>query len=181
VLYSNGTLILTPIKVDGRQIYSEPCKYKMSIYTRYNQTETYKVGIHLVYRAVPAVEVANGYPPHPPTVVRNSYGRTSRKETTQPLPVRRRANEPHVPGVQPATNATYFDSEPSLDGDRGRKSKSNFRKEDQTQAGTAWRLQECRRYQHRPCVVARSRIDESWARWVSLRLGNATAVCRVVG
>ncbi|KAF8541345.1 chaperone for protein-folding within the ER, fungal-domain-containing protein [Trichophaea hybrida] len=42
VLYSNGTIVLTPIKIDGRQIYSDPCQYKMSIYTRYNQTETYK-------------------------------------------------------------------------------------------------------------------------------------------
>ncbi|KAH9845110.1 protein rot1-like [Teratosphaeria destructans] len=36
---SNGSLILTPIAVDGRQLLSQPCTYKQSIYTRYNQSE----------------------------------------------------------------------------------------------------------------------------------------------
>lgn len=35
----NGSLTLTPIAVDGRQLLSEPCKYETGIYTRYNQTE----------------------------------------------------------------------------------------------------------------------------------------------
>ncbi|KAI5776359.1 chaperone for protein-folding within the ER, fungal-domain-containing protein [Geopyxis carbonaria] len=41
-IYNNGSLILTPIKVDGRQLYSDPCSNSKSIYTRYNQTETFK-------------------------------------------------------------------------------------------------------------------------------------------
>lgn len=40
---SDGSLTLTPIKVDGRQLLSDPCKYTNSIYTRYNATEIYKV------------------------------------------------------------------------------------------------------------------------------------------
>ena len=40
---ATGSLILSPIKVDGRQLLSEPCTGKNSIYTRYNQTETYEV------------------------------------------------------------------------------------------------------------------------------------------
>lgn len=39
----NGTITMNPIKVDGRQLYSAPCKYDVSVYTRYNQTETMKV------------------------------------------------------------------------------------------------------------------------------------------
>jgi hypothetical protein len=46
----NGSLILTPIAVDGRQLLSTPCKYKNSIYTRWNVTEMFQVraplGIH---------------------------------------------------------------------------------------------------------------------------------------
>ncbi|USP73590.1 hypothetical protein yc1106_00864 [Curvularia clavata] len=38
---SNGSLVLTPIKVDGRQLFSDPCTYKYSIYTRYNTTELF--------------------------------------------------------------------------------------------------------------------------------------------
>lgn len=40
---STGSLILTPFSVDGRQLQSDPCSYKHSVYTRYNQTETIKV------------------------------------------------------------------------------------------------------------------------------------------
>jgi hypothetical protein len=39
---ANGSLILTPIKVDGRQLYSDPCQYKSAVYTRYNTTERFK-------------------------------------------------------------------------------------------------------------------------------------------
>ncbi|KAL2061804.1 hypothetical protein VTL71DRAFT_7182 [Oculimacula yallundae] len=36
----DGSLSLTPISVDGRQLKSKPCDGKTSLYTRYNQTET---------------------------------------------------------------------------------------------------------------------------------------------
>jgi hypothetical protein len=39
----DGTLTLSPIAVDGRQLLSKPCDYKNGIYTRYNQTERFKV------------------------------------------------------------------------------------------------------------------------------------------
>ena len=39
----NNTVTLNPIAVDGRQLQSDPCTYKNSIYTRYNQTENFKV------------------------------------------------------------------------------------------------------------------------------------------
>jgi hypothetical protein len=41
--FANGSLILKPIKVDGRQLFSDPCQYKNSVYTRYNTTELFKV------------------------------------------------------------------------------------------------------------------------------------------
>ncbi|EJS44165.1 rot1p [Saccharomyces arboricola H-6] len=52
----NGTLVLNPFQVDGRQLFSDPCTDDgVSTYSRYNQTETFKeytVGIdayHGVY------------------------------------------------------------------------------------------------------------------------------------
>ncbi|KAF1926450.1 uncharacterized protein M421DRAFT_422778 [Didymella exigua CBS 183.55] len=39
----DGSLELSPIKVDGRQMYSDPCAYKTSVYTRYNATEQFQV------------------------------------------------------------------------------------------------------------------------------------------
>lgn len=42
-IVDNGSLILRPIAVDGRQLLSDPCKYSNSIYTRFNATETYNV------------------------------------------------------------------------------------------------------------------------------------------
>lgn len=40
---TDGSLSLTPIAVDGRQLTSTPCQYSSSIYVRYNQTETFEV------------------------------------------------------------------------------------------------------------------------------------------
>ncbi|KAF3037685.1 Reversal of tor2 lethality [Didymella heteroderae] len=39
---TDGSLKLSPIKVDGRQMYSDPCAYKNSVYTRYNATEQFQ-------------------------------------------------------------------------------------------------------------------------------------------
>ena len=39
---SNGSLTLTPIAVDGRQLLSDPCTYSASVYTRYHQPELFK-------------------------------------------------------------------------------------------------------------------------------------------
>ncbi|KAF2705542.1 hypothetical protein K504DRAFT_387780 [Pleomassaria siparia CBS 279.74] len=38
---ANGSLVMTPIAVDGRQLYSDPCAYKTAIYTRYNASEMF--------------------------------------------------------------------------------------------------------------------------------------------
>lgn len=39
----NGSLVLVPIAVDGRQLYSDPCAYDEAVYTRYNQSEMFEV------------------------------------------------------------------------------------------------------------------------------------------
>jgi hypothetical protein len=38
---ANGSLVLTPFGVDGRQLLSNPCKFKSSFYTRYEQPELF--------------------------------------------------------------------------------------------------------------------------------------------
>ncbi|KAJ5169222.1 Protein r.t1.c1 [Penicillium canariense] len=42
VMLANGSLTLTPIAVDGRQLLSEPCRQGVSSYTRFNNTEKFK-------------------------------------------------------------------------------------------------------------------------------------------
>jgi hypothetical protein len=38
-LPGNGSILLQPIGVDGRQLVSSPCSYDESMYTRYEQPE----------------------------------------------------------------------------------------------------------------------------------------------
>lgn len=40
---NDGSLSLEPISIDGRQLLSKPCDYQNAIYTRYNQSELFKV------------------------------------------------------------------------------------------------------------------------------------------
>ncbi|TKA31381.1 hypothetical protein B0A50_02227 [Salinomyces thailandicus] len=42
VMNGTGSLILTPIAVDGRQLLSSPCDYDDGIYTRYNTSEVFE-------------------------------------------------------------------------------------------------------------------------------------------
>ncbi|KAL4784093.1 protein rot1 [Aspergillus varians] len=41
IIDDDGSLHLTPIAVDGRQLHSDPCSSSTGLYTRYNQTEKY--------------------------------------------------------------------------------------------------------------------------------------------
>jgi hypothetical protein len=41
--FSNGSLVLTPIREDGRQLMSDPCHYDSAVFTRYNQSEMFQV------------------------------------------------------------------------------------------------------------------------------------------
>ena len=42
-MFQNGSLLLDPIAVDGRQLVSDPCKLDIGMYSRYNQSELFKV------------------------------------------------------------------------------------------------------------------------------------------
>lgn len=44
-VFANGSLTLTPIAVDGRQLLSDPCRKDIAEYTRFNTTERFKVNI----------------------------------------------------------------------------------------------------------------------------------------
>ena len=44
---SNGSLVLSPFGVDGRQLLSNPCQFQNSIFTRYNQSELFRVSLAL--------------------------------------------------------------------------------------------------------------------------------------
>ena len=39
---SNGSLVLTPLAIDGRQLMSDPCNSKSSAYSRYNHSELFQ-------------------------------------------------------------------------------------------------------------------------------------------
>lgn len=41
-LPGDGSIVMTPFGVDGRQLTSTPCKYDQAVYIRYNQPETMK-------------------------------------------------------------------------------------------------------------------------------------------
>lgn len=45
---SNGSLVLTPFAVDGRQMITSPCKDKDAAYFRFNRTEIFQVCLRLL-------------------------------------------------------------------------------------------------------------------------------------
>jgi Chaperone for protein-folding within the ER, fungal len=68
-LPGNGSIVLEPFGVDGRQLVSNPCSYDQSIYTRYNQPElilSYQV-LTDPYHNVPRLNLAkfDGSPMNP--------------------------------------------------------------------------------------------------------------------
>lgn len=60
-LFRNGSLLLDPIAVDGRQLVSDPCKLDNGMYSRYNQTELFKVlsahNFHSCYIYIPLTTI----------------------------------------------------------------------------------------------------------------------------
>ncbi|PYI27447.1 hypothetical protein BP00DRAFT_429346 [Aspergillus indologenus CBS 114.80] len=66
---SDGSLVLTPIAVDGRQLVSDPCATPLTSYTRYNQTEEFKSFTISVdpYHDIPRLDLYahDGSPMHP--------------------------------------------------------------------------------------------------------------------
>lgn len=110
---ANGSLILTPFAVDGRQLLSDPCKYKNSVYTRYNQPEVFKV--RTILDAWPNLVARNRKLTNPrlPAALRGPPFRPlPRHPAPQPLQEGRLAHEPHVPRLQATADAADADDEP---------------------------------------------------------------------
>lgn len=53
-LQENGSLVLTPISSDGRQLMSDPCAGHHSTYTHYNQSVLFEVDTTPAFRYVTA-------------------------------------------------------------------------------------------------------------------------------
>lgn len=106
---ANGSLSLTPIGVDGRQLMSTPCDYDKGIYTRYNQSELFKVctstgkgkrcgSIVLNKMEKPAIPSSDGsIPQHRPT---------------ESLAIRRHADAASLRRLQASSDASYHDTQP---------------------------------------------------------------------
>lgn len=71
----NGSLILNPIAVDGRQLTSTPCTYSESVYERYDQPELFLSYEYLIdpYHNVPRLNLFqfNGAPMNPMFLLAN--------------------------------------------------------------------------------------------------------------
>ena len=104
---ANGSLSLTPFEVDGRQLLSDPCNYQNSIYTRYNQTELFKV-IHPSHQASPWNSELIVFLPD----LRSQDRRIQQKSAPQPLRLRRRSSKPYVPSLQTTANVAHSNPEP---------------------------------------------------------------------
>lgn len=121
VIYSNGSVVLTPFAVDGRQLLSEPCASDASVYTRYNQTETFEVlTIHctlldptpFTLTLALASSFCQVLTVIPATALRSPRRPLPQHPTPKHLRVRRHTNGPHVPGLLASTNASYNHPEP---------------------------------------------------------------------
>jgi hypothetical protein len=112
----NGSLVMVPIAVDGRQVYSDPCAYKNSIYTRYNASELFKVCplisnvLHFGGRQLTCVCSAE---------VRSSCRWLHQQNAPQPLQIRRLSPHPALPRIFTSKHAAYLDAEP-VDDEHGR-------------------------------------------------------------
>lgn len=91
---ADGSLHLTPIAVDGRQLLSDPCTEETGIYTRYNQTELYKVHLTLLYPRRAVVNTSSLSPLAPIHIIK-VHGSISTRSMARPclrciLPIGRR-------------------------------------------------------------------------------------------
>lgn len=99
--FQNGSLYLEPIRVDGRQLLSDPCSYKTSIYTRYNQSELFQVCNSLVelLRALSRHFIA----------LRGVHRSLSQHHAPEPLQIRRLPSNAALSCIQPSSNASHTD------------------------------------------------------------------------
>lgn len=116
---ANGSLILTPFAVDGRQLMSDPCKFNNAVYTRYNQPELFKVCIPIspqchLFLLIISLKILANERVHPPSfkALRSLHRPLPRHPPPQPLQARRLPNEPHVPRFPPTPDASHANHEP---------------------------------------------------------------------
>lgn len=117
VMNTTGSLILTPIAVDGRQLLSSPCQYKNSVYTRYNQSEVMAVSISIPEdRAEMVVGNRIWYGlltgSCDVTVLRSLHRPLPQHPPPRPPQIRQIPHEPHVPRLLSPSNAPHHDLEP---------------------------------------------------------------------
>ena len=89
---ANGSLTLTPIAVDGRQLLSNPCSYENAIFTRYNQTEVFVVRSTPNALSFSPSKSSTTYPTAEtnapfPAAIRNPQGPLPQCATPQPLQI----------------------------------------------------------------------------------------------
>ena len=103
---STGALILTPFGVDGRQLLSDPCSGRTSVYTRYVQKETFKVrrseAKMLRNWSLTLTEI---------TEVRSFDRRLQQRPTSQPVLIRWESFKSHVSCLQASSNAAHTNVE----------------------------------------------------------------------
>lgn len=102
---SNGSLVLNPFAVDGRQLMSDPCTYGNAVYTRYHQQEIFKVRLPLYSICVRQLTFRRA-------AIRSPHQPLRQGHPPQPLRLGRRPHEPNVPGLQTATDASDPDAQP---------------------------------------------------------------------
>lgn len=110
--FDNGSLILTPFGVDGRQLLSDPCNNVDSVYTRYIQIEQFKASSTLSpfkKTSIPQTPSNN-----PPIEIRSPPRQIQQYPTPQPLRLRWRPAQPHAPRLPTPPNAPHPDPKPDL-------------------------------------------------------------------
>ena len=105
---SNGSLVLSPFSVDGRQLLSNPCQFQNSVYTRYHQSELFRVSV--AWSAV--TNPTNKADCLPLLELRTPYRPLQQSPSPQPLCFRRSPPKSHVAGLQTTHHASDPDSKP---------------------------------------------------------------------
>lgn len=105
---SNGSLVLNPFEVDGRQLMSDPCNNDNSVYTRYHQQEIFKVWPQcpLVTLFVLCLNCFS-------TEVRSPHQSLRQSDSSKSIRLGRSPPEPHVSRLQTTTDAPNADAEPN--------------------------------------------------------------------
>jgi hypothetical protein len=105
VIGSDGSLTMTPIAVDGRQLLSTPCSSTHALYTRYNTTEKMKVSLSKPLSSRTTVltktkgipRLHRPLPRHPPH---------------RPYRIRRQNHATNVPRLLSSPNAAHRNPQP---------------------------------------------------------------------